>query len=55
MIRLFLIAMTVISLEFGFQGISWASIKCPEAPEQTSRDYNADISGVITKFKRFWE
>ena len=53
MIRQSMIALGVIALGVGYEGIGLATIQCPPAPEQTSRDYTADISGVITKFKRF--
>ena len=53
MIRQLLIVLGVMSLELGSQGIGLAAIICPEAPEQTSRDYDADISGAVAKLRRF--
>jgi uncharacterized protein len=53
MVRQLLIVLGVMSLELGSQGIGVAAIICPEAPEQTSRDYDADISGAVAKLRRF--
>lgn len=51
--RQFLVTLGVIAMELGCQGIGLAAIKCPEAPEQISKDYDADISGAVAKFRRF--
>ncbi len=52
MIRQLMIALGVIALGVGYEGIGLAAIQCPPAPEQTSRDYDADISGAVETFRR---
>lgn len=52
MIRQLMIALGVIAPGVGYEGIGLAAIQCPPASEQTSRDYDADISGAVETFRR---
>jgi hypothetical protein len=48
MIRRLLIALVIISLELGYQGIGLA-INCPPQPEQTGKDWEGEVNAAIAR------
>jgi len=47
-IRQFLIALGVIALGIGYQGVSLA-LECPKVPEQTSKDWEVEVNAAVAK------
>lgn len=51
MIRQFLIALGVMTLELGYQGIGLA-LDCPKQPEQISKDWEGEVNAAVAKIGR---
>lgn len=48
MIRQFLIALGVIALGIGYQGVALA-LECPKLPEQTIKDWEVEVNAAVAK------
>ena len=48
MIRQLLIALGVIALGMGYQGVALA-LECPKVPEQTIKDWEVEVNAAVAK------
>jgi len=53
MIRQLLIALGVMSLELGYQGVGLA-FTCPDQPKQISKDFEGEVNTAVGKIGQRW-